>query len=100
MDTRTYILTLLEERIGTRYEAPTYYPKRCSAKKTFLQKSYSHWAANEFLLYLKSRNNLLVAAEQFIKLMDTFSCKGKDSDWAFSVAHDVAEDLLDYIYTL
>lgn len=100
MDTRTYILSRLEERIKERYEPPTYYPKRRSAYTNFMQRSYGRWAANEFLLYLKQNGcHLTESGERFVKMMDEYSCKGKNS-WMFSIAHDVAEDLLDYIYTL
>lgn len=100
MNKRDYILTRLEERIKERYEPPTYYPIRRAAYMNFMQRSYGRWAANEFLSYLKqSKGALTESGERFAKMMDEYSCKGKNG-WMFSIAHDVAVDLLDYIYTL
>ena len=99
MCTKEYMLTRLEEHIKECYEPPTYYPKKRVAHMSFLQRSYSRWAANEFLKYLKQRgSNLIFSGEQFVKMMDIYSC-GKNGQM-FSIAHDVAEDLLDYLYTL
>lgn len=99
MDQKDYILSRLDEHIRGSYEPPTYYPKRKGAQMTFNQRSLSRWAANEFFSYLKGAPNLIVAAEIFVKKMDEYSCNKKNS-WMFSIAHDVATDLLDYIYTL
>lgn len=99
MDT-IYILKKLEERIEERYPSPRKYPRRRSDYALFAQASYSRWAANEFLLYLKKHSpRIMMASESFIKMMDKRSCEGVNS-WMFSVAHDVATDLMDYIYTL
>ena len=99
MDT-IYILKKLEERIEERYPSPKKYPKRRSAYAFFAQESYSRWAAKEFLLYLKKESpRIMMAGDKFIRVMDKKSCEGPNS-WMYSVAHDVATDLMDYIYTL
>lgn len=99
MDT-IYILKKLEERIEERYPSPKKYPLKRSDYALFAQASYSRWAAKEFLLYLKKNSpGIMTASDNFIRIMDKKSCEGLNS-WMFSVAHDVATDLSDYIYTL
>ena len=99
MDT-IYILKKLEERIEDRYPSPRKYPRKRSDYALFAQASYSRWAAKEFLLYLRKNSpGILNASDRFIRIMDKKSCEGPNS-WMFSVAHDVATDLMDYIYIL
>lgn len=63
----------------------------------FEQCSYSRWAANEVLKYVRSHRDIspIMAIEEFIAKMDYFSCLNPNSSYSFSVAHDIAEDILD-----
>lgn len=98
-DTRTYILEKVSIFITRRYKNPVLKSNKRIDKVVFEQESYQKWAAHEFLNYIsKSSNNLFISADRFIKLMDKFSCNGRNG-WMFSIAHDVAEDILDYMYS-
>lgn len=63
------------------------------------QISYTDWAAKEVLLYIHKRQDItpLEAIEEFIVLMDEYSCVDPETSFIFSVAHDVAENIIDYI---
>ena len=63
----------------------------------FKQLSYSRWAAKEVLKYVKEHDSIppIVAIEEFIRKMDKYSCMNSNSSYMFSVAHDIAEDILD-----
>ena len=63
----------------------------------FEQSSYTRWAAKEVLRYVKEHNTIppVMAIEEFVRKMDAYSCMNKHTSYMFSVAHDVAEDILD-----
>lgn len=63
----------------------------------FKQSSYAKWAAKEVLRYVKEHDSVppIMAIEEFIRKMDKYSCMNTKSSYMFSVAHDIAEDILD-----
>lgn len=63
----------------------------------FEQTSYSKWAAKEVLKYVNEHDTMppVMAIEEFIRKMDKYSCLNKHTSYMFSVAHDIAEDILD-----
>lgn len=72
-------------------------PKYRLKRSFFEQKTYSIWAAKEVLQYLWSHPDTppIIAIEEFIEKMDKYSLKNRESSFIFSVAHDIAEDILD-----
>lgn len=72
-------------------------PRNHYQRSQFKQSSYSIWAANEVLKYIKDHSSLppVIAIEDFIYKMDIYSCTNPNNSFIFSVAHDIAEDILD-----
>lgn len=66
-------------------------------KDKFMQFSYSRWAVNELLMFVKRHNNIkpINAIEMFIRKMDKYTCANSNNSYIFSVAHDIAEDIYD-----
>lgn len=66
---------------------------------SFAQISYSRWAAMELLKYLKEREALppLVVIEEFQDKMDKWSCMSRKSGYVFSVACDMAQNIIDQL---
>ena len=102
MNTRDYILKCLQDHVYEKYESPNSYRFYWNSREHFVQKSYKHWAANEFLGYLKKgTNNLYEMAEAYLKQIEAHAAFGnKDQKIIFSIAYDVATDLLDFMYAL
>lgn len=81
-------------------------PKENSLKKNiFLYESYSHWAANELILYIYDnykKGELSIVIESFIKKMDEYACASLNhyNGIPFSIAKDVGELVLDYYISL
>lgn len=71
--------------------------KRSSNKYQFNQCSFSKWATDELYLYIKKRPETpaLISIEEFIKKMDEYACLNINVSYIFSIAHDIAEDILD-----
>ena len=97
---RVEVINELECRINEMYKSPNRLPTTPRGKQIFLDRSYKHWAANEYLYYVvASKKSANVAATEFIKMMDEFCCKGGRNSYLFSIAYDVAVDLTDYLYS-
>lgn len=66
-------------------------------RKYFDQKSYSNWAAHEVLLYVQNHSDMspIEAIEEFAKKVDRYSVKNPNTSYIFSVAYDIAMDILD-----
>lgn len=61
--------------------------------------SYSVWAAKEVLKYVGARYDTppLISLDDFITKMDDWSCRNGEKSYMFSVAHDIAQDIYDYL---
>lgn len=75
------------------YTWPKYY---------FEQQSYSRWAANEILRRVQCQKDTppILVVEEFILKTDRYSCSDhadKSVGLIFSIAHDVATDILDVL---
>ena len=72
-------------------------PTRNWRNSNFKQISYSKWAAKEVLKYVKEHDSIpvTIAIEEFIRKMDKYSCMNSNTSYMFSVAHDIAVDILD-----
>ena len=74
-------------------------PQTNYKKSRFEQATYSKWAANEVLGYVKYRKDIspIQAVEEFINKMDDYACEVGRSSYIFSVAYDIAMDILDLL---
>ena len=63
----------------------------------FIQSSYSRWAVQELLTFVKQHKDMkpINAIELFIHKMDDYACTNSKNSYIFSVAHDIAEDVYD-----
>lgn len=66
-------------------------------KDRFMQSSYSRWAVQELLTFVKQHKDMkpINAIELFIHKMDEYACANSKNSYIFSVAHDIAEDIYD-----
>ena len=64
-------------------------------------RSYSNWARQEVIKYVKENpdKTAIESVEKFIRMMDCYSCKNPKTSIVFSIAHDVALDILDHLLT-
>ena len=97
-------LALLKLHIREYYKEPGAIPpaKKRIARRRWNVMVHQRWAADEMVLYLtqSTSNDLIFAAEQFAKAMDKFACIEHDGRRMFSIAYDVATELVDYLYSL
>ena len=92
-----YVLLKLQYYIKETYQGPVTVRFNWTNRATFVQASYQKWAAKEFMDYITNRDadeDLYFSAEKFAKMMNKFSLTKRNS-WMFSIAYDVAMDLLD-----
>lgn len=70
-------------------------------KERFILSSYSIWATEELLLYIKNHdyNPIMDNVNRFIKIMDEYACLNISTSYIFSVASDTAKDILDMLLT-
>lgn len=83
------------------YEPPSTYDVSKAAE--FAQQSYARWAMQEIIRYVGKNSNtpIYILMEEFRSKMDDAACEAKDpsKNFMFSVAYDVATDVLDYFLT-
>lgn len=74
-------------------------PRRRMLKDWFKQVSYSRWAVDEILKRIEKNGSTppVLIVEDFIRKMDVFSCRNRRAGIIFSVAHDMAENILDVL---
>lgn len=67
------------------------------SSRYFSQHSYSKWALEELLVEIRANEAVspIVIVEQFSRKMDDYACAQMYTSYIFSVAHDVAEGILD-----
>lgn len=101
MSDREHVLESLYFYILENYTGPSNYRMRWKTREYFAFESYSRWAANEFLDYLRnSPIDPYMAAEEFVQMIDNFSCSIYDERGMFSIAYDVSVNLLDFMNAL
>lgn len=65
--------------------------------------SYANWALDELymFIFLRKEENLIDVIEDFRMMVDDFACNATsgDANFMFSVAYDVATDILDLAIT-
>lgn len=76
-------------------------PRAENRPAVFAHLSYSIWAAEELLEYVKKHdsNPPLDSVNNFIKLMDEYSCTNSETSRIFSTASDIAKDIFDMLLT-
>ena len=74
-------------------------PDRELKKSCFKQLSYSKWAANEVLNFVKNRPRTppVFSVETFASMMDEYACMNQGTSYIFSIAYDIAMDILDML---
>lgn len=86
-----------------RLEFKGYFPRKIRVRKLpmkagyFEYKSLSAWAAKEVLRYVRAHKNIppAIAVEDFAHKMDQYSLGNSRIGGTFSVAYDIAMDILD-----
>lgn len=68
---------------------------------TFAQVSYSRWAASTLIKELEShpKDPPLLVVEKFRDKMNEYSLLNRNTSYIFSVAYDVAQDIVDRLIT-
>lgn len=95
-------IVLIDKHIAKYYKAPTR-PIRFNGMDLikFQEASYKRWAAREIRDYLDRhrKHEPINAVEEFRYSMDQFACSTKNprKNFMFSVAYDVATDILDML---
>lgn len=90
MDIRA--ISVLQEYIADMPE-----PRKKCKKQVFLQETYSRWAAEEILKCIRENETTppITVVEEFKDRMDHYSLMNPNSSYIFSVAYDIAMDILD-----
>ena len=90
---------IIAESIIEDYILDLKIPHRVTYKNSlwFAQMSYSVWAAEEVLNYVRNNQNrpVIYVIEEFVMKMNRYSYINNDTSYVFSVAKDIAEDILD-----
>lgn len=70
-------------------------PSLADSRKKFAHRSYAIWAAETLLCAVEKSRRIapITVVEQFVWKMNRYSC----SHYMFSVAHDIALDILDHV---
>jgi hypothetical protein len=79
-----------------QYIADLRVPTNSLRKAKFKQDSYSLWAAYEILHRVETCRDRrpIEIVDDFRQEMDELACENHHTSWIFSVAYDVAEDIL------
>lgn len=91
------IISVIEEYMFDLFE-----PGRNWPKYEFRKRSYGRWAAEEILKSIQRHPDIspMRTVEEFVRMTDEFSGIKHDErndSFIFSVAHDVATDILDIL---
>lgn len=94
---RNYILSAIREYADELIEPQCLFPR-----DLFAQRSYQQWAVDEILKSIKESKSIptITVLEDFIRKMDDFSCRGGEGGLIFSVAYDVATEILNIVITM
>lgn len=88
------------------YQMDVWFPSRFKWKKDFQKASYSIWAIDELKRYIAGRLyprksgsivQFIRFTSEFYHLMDEFATVRPDNNLMFSVARDIATDVLDLL---
>ncbi len=92
------VLSVIQEYADECLKGPSW---RMS-KARFKQVSYSRWAIDEIVKSIEASRSVppVVVVEKFIRKMDDFSCRNDKTSIIFSVAHDMAENILDILIAM
>lgn len=90
MDIRA--ISVLQEYIADMPE-----PRKKCKRYVFLQETYSRWAAEEILRCIQENESRppITVVEEFKDRMNRYSLMNPNSSYIFSVAYDIAMDILD-----
>lgn len=91
-----YILSVIREYADAYLrKEPTWRMQR----GWFEMRSYGRWAVDEILrnLEMSKESPPIQVVEAFVRKMDDFSCRNRKASIIFSIAHDMAENILDVL---
>lgn len=93
-----YILSVIREYADERLREP----RRRLPQGCFEQRSYQKWAVDEIIRSIERSKSVppITVIEDFIYKMDDFSRSSRKRSMMFSVAHDVAADILDLLLAM
>lgn len=93
-----YILSVIREYAAEYLKEP----RRRLPKGLFERRSYQKWAVDEILRSIDNSKHVspIVVVEDFIRKMEAFSHKNSKANLIFSVARDVAADILDMLLAM
>ncbi len=93
-----YILSVIREYADECLREP----RRRLPRGCFEQRSYQKWAVDEIVKSIESSRFTppIMVVEDFIRKMDDFSCSNHKNSIIFSIAHDVATDILDMLIAM
>lgn len=98
MPNRSDILRAINHHVCCYYRGPKSYSVKSDA---FKQQSYQSWAAVELINKLmKDYRHPIRVVEEFKDEMDELACSKIKDRFMFSVAYDVANDILDLILSI
>lgn len=93
--TNDYVLPMLQEYVSRYLKEP----RRGLPLGYFEQRSYQRWAADEIIKSISESKFTppVTIVENFIRKTNSFSCESSKNSVIFSIAHDVAMDILDLL---
>lgn len=93
-----YILSVIREYAAEYLKEP----RRRLPKGLFERRSYQRWAVDEILRSIDNSKHVspIVVVENFIRKTEAFSHRNSKANLIFSVAHDVATDILDILLAM
>ena len=93
-----YILSVIQEYADEHLKEPGFGMSRDWFKRV----SYSRWAADEIIKNIRESRHIppILVVKDFIRKMDNFSSRNRKTRIIFSVAHDMAEDILDVLIAM
>ena len=76
-------------------------PRRYLKLDQFTHRSYTIWAAEELMVYVKKHDTIppLDAVSAFMNLMDELAVMDEATSYIFSIARDTAQDIFDMLLT-
>lgn len=93
-----YILSVIQKYADEYLKEP-----KCGLPRScFEQRSYQMWAVDEILKSIGESKSVspIAVVEDFVRKMDKFSCSNRKNSVIFSVAHDVAINILDMLLVM
>lgn len=94
---RNYILSAIRECADGVMESQYPFPR-----DLFAQRSYQKWAVDEIIKSIEESKSIppITVLDDFIRKMNDFACRGGEGGFIFSVAYDIAIEILNIVITM